>query len=1000
VQEAEVKFTFEAAPLYLSCYAEAMDRVGEEVFREYDPELLRYAQVFERFAAVGGVGISRRASARIAASFYWLGGYSANAMVLARTLAQRPDATTTLRGLLTIVLARNEQLTNAISTTPQETGRHGSGDAMLLYFRNYLATGDDELIERIDIERRSRMERALSRSDAPEFVAGQLLSAVLQRLYSVSLWGTIRGHCSAPVSAWQRYATAQMKVRAPLVDLWPSQRKAVTQGLLDGESSLVLRMPTSAGKTKMTELAFVNDLFTDDRRCLYLAPFRALVSELELSLGPPLSDMGVAVASLYGGAEANDLEVELSQRARVVIATPEKMAAVLKMSGGKLTDFGTIVLDEGHLLGSLSRGAAYELQLASLRAEVIGRTDSGVAAPRVVFISAVLPNASTVADWIAGRPGALAEDVWHPTTLRIGVLTWPESGSARIRYVRQAGQPEELEFFVPRVLEEESWQERNPVSRRMRSYKFPDRTEKGAIAAALAFRYVARGPVIIYAQQPRWADSVAEKILARTSQDRPVDTNLVAQANARALSELADYVARRLGAGSVVARALKVGVGLHHGGVPITIRLAIEDAFRTQVVRLLIATNTISQGVNFPVKTVILHSFPAGDAPVREFWNLVGRAGRAMKETDGEVLLLLTGETQPSTIRKFLRRSNIEPVESRILQFVDAILEAYPAVSADTLRAMLEEDGALDEPQWGAVVSAIDTQLLEVMVEDLAEADATAVDTLVENLLARHQAEEDLNGAALLEGLTALFDLRRDSLRDLVPDAAMRRRFARTGVSAASALALDQQVPALRDVLAGAPELTDSAFQTVIAVACECPELDSVDAAQVTRLGLVWMRSGNYADVFEAGGFESLDDAVHYVEKTLAYSLPWILNGLLRLLESDDGTANVVSTSAGIPNWVRYLPQFLRYGVNAIELVWIMSLGIPDPLFAAWVRERFIRDVGRSPLAFREILAWALDHQEQLRDSAEREWPRYFARLLGNVLERYAEVSRVLGESE
>ena len=104
-------------------------------------------------------------------------------------------------------------------------------------------------------------------------------------------------------------------------------------------------MPTSAGKTKMTELAFVNDLFTDSqRKCLYLAPFRALVSEVEQSISFTLSALGFQVTSLYGGSEANELEVMLYNISRVIIATPEKIAAVLKITGGKLYLFSCWLL--------------------------------------------------------------------------------------------------------------------------------------------------------------------------------------------------------------------------------------------------------------------------------------------------------------------------------------------------------------------------------------------------------------------------------------------------------------------------------------------------------------------------------------------------------------------------------------------------------------------------------------------------------------------------------
>lgn len=1001
LDEADVRFTFEPESLYLSCYAEAMQLVEPQEFREVNAELLRYAQVFERFAVLRIPGVSRRSSLRTAATLYWLAGYSANATVLARALGEKGVNAATLRGALTLLLARSSQFLTAFTTTD---GKHAADDgvAVLRAVAGYLVSGEIPELRRAERIRERLTSRAEARGDAKEYVAGRLLAAVMRRLEVTSLWGSIAERASAPQKAWQQFALAQVGLRAPLIDLWPSQRTAIRRGLLDGRSSLVLRMPTSAGKTKMTELAFVNDLFTDERRCLYLAPFRALVSEIEFSLGPSLADLGIGVASLYGGAETNELEVELSEKARVVIGTPEKMAAVLRMSGGHLTDFGTIVLDEGHLVGNRSRGASYELQLAALRSQIIERSSGSESAPRIIFLSAVLPNAKTIAAWLGGSEGTLADDSWHPTSLRVGVLTWPKEGAARIRYAPQPGQQEEVSFFVPRVLEQFEWTERDPQTKHYRRHRFPDPKAKGDIAAALAFRYAAHGTVIIYTQQPRWADSVARRILDRIALKQPIETNLVTETNRQALSELANYVATRLGEDSLVAQALLVGVGIHHGGVPITIRLAIEDAFRSQVLRLLVATSTVSQGVNFPVKTVILHSFPSGDAPVREFWNLAGRAGRAMRETDGEVLLLQTGDTKPLTVRRFLDRSQVEPAVSQILEFVREIYARYPVVQADSVQAVLAEDARSAEPMWPSVIAAIDTQLLEMMVEDLSAFETQAIDGIVENLLARRQIASGTTGQKELQGISALFEIRRQRLRALVPEVEDRRRYSRTGLSAQGAIALDRQLQEVRELFAEHPQLSKAAIERLLTILCAAPELKGEPAALATAVAWAWMQTGTYSEARAAGGgaFPNTDSAVQFVEQTVAYTLPWVMNGLLRLMEAngdiaDDAISNP-ELPVAVPVWAQYLPQFLRFGVDDPELVWIMSLGIPDPGFAIWIRGQFEQARGRRPASFREIVMWMLDQQDELLKRASH-WPRYFVRLLGEVLGRYSEVSKVLG---
>lgn len=1017
LEDARVGFTFKEDELYLRLFGEAMTRIDEGIAAETSPALLRCAQAFERFAGTSFKGINRRAAALLSSALYWLAGYTANARVLAGALGMPRQGWVGPDGALTALLAG--------------APFHGiprTGTPLLDAVRRYVRLGNSMDLDLALAEARRMAHTALHTAKSSDFAAAHLLEAVLRRLATVSLWGSLGELPTAPRAAWRKYAASQMDARRAVVDLWPSQRTAIRRGLLDGHSSVVLKMPTSAGKTKMTELAFVNDLFTGPRRCLYLAPFRALVSEIEASLGGSLSRLGLAVASLYGSSDANELEVELSQRARVVIATPEKMAAVLRLSGGSLDQFDIIVVDEGHLLGTRSRGAAFELQLASLRAGLalvdgaghVPTTPSSDAIelpgeaqghnvsppPRIIFLSAVLPNAAEIAHWLGGGLESLAEENWHPTTTRVGVLRWFDNAPPRLEFRGDSSAGDET-FFVPRLFEQDEWRELNPATRRFRTFRFPVRKDQGSIAAAMAFQYAAHGPVIVYTQQPRWAMSLAESVLERISHtERPITTNLIDARNVEGVRELAEFVERRLGAGSILARAAREGVGLHYGTVPQGIRLVIEEAYREGVLRLLIATNTIAQGVNFPARTVILHSLPHGDAPVRDFWNLAGRAGRAIKETQGDVIVLQTGSLSSGRLGTFLSPDRLEPARSQILEFVEQILGNYPAVSEETVRLLLESENG---KEWEPAVRSIDTTLLEIMTEDLAGANEERFSALVEALLATQQAQgrSTPTGEPLPAAVRSFLGLRRDRIVARVPSVATRRRFARTGLSAASAEVLDAHVAALRVAFPPDRELSESAFAEIATAACRAPELSALNPELVATLGYTWITTGHFPTVLQRAGasLATLDEAVSYVEEVLSYQLTWSITGLLRLLsDSTEGEAagheaavdGPVGASDSLPEWLRLLPQFLRYGVAERELVWAMSLGLQDRDFAAWIVRRYADTTNGPPSSFRTLLTWILEQRERLEAEASGTWPRYLVRFLTRAMNRYEAVNRAL----
>lgn len=978
--EAEIDFTFDHGDVYMSSFAEAIDRIATTGFIDYDPDLMAYAQVFERFVSHPMPVVDRLDAAITSSALYWLSGYSADAMVIARAIQLMGKEIGEQTSLLVRLLARD-----GIAEPNQEDGR------IYAEFFEYLSSGSNAAIQTATRLSKEAEGKLLDSDHAGEYFSTYLLTRILGRLERTGFWGSVNGQSTAPREIWQRYMTLQIQSGSIPIDLWPSQRTAISKGLLDGQSSLVIRMPTSSGKTKMTELAFINDLSTyPDRRCLYLAPYRALVTEVEGSVGNTLADMGFPVASLYGGSEANELEVRLSETARVIIATPEKIEAVLRMSDRKLEEFETIVLDEGDLIDSMSRGARYEMQLAQLRAQLSK-------ANRAIFLSAVLPEPEELASWLVGTSEGLADEDWQPTSLRLGVVTWPTQGNARLDYLIRTGQPFTDAFFVPRVFEEDLWKEVYPPTGQPRTYRFPDRGNKGSVAAAFAFSAARTGPVIIFSARRDWANSIARRIVDRLMLNRPVETNLVDDGNRVVLEQLSDYFGTVLGEDSILSQAIRFGVALHHGRIPQRLRLVIEDEYRQGNIRLLVATSTIAQGVNFPAKTVIVHSYPQTDSPIRDFWNLAGRAGRALRETEGEVIILDTGTPRPRRLRRFMNAGRMEPVQSRILHLAKVLVDNYLHVSMDTLESLLRDHE--DADKLTDIVRAIDANLLGVIAEDanLGELDDGFLG-LVENLYAIHQADKLNQGSDTdyRKAVEDLLRLRRDQVIQRVPEGAKRRKFSRTTISIDSALHLESSGEEILNILDASQELSLEALTAICYVMVGMTELSEHNPEELALLGHAWIVTGSYAELFGLieGRFDSTDEIVGFVEQELTYRLPWLLNDLTRILERDE---NLIDPSQDrLPSWFTDLPQLLRYGVDTRELVWAMSLGLTDRRFAEWLLKLFDQDTGRSPASFIELVRWAIDNRDRLLVMCSQIWPLYFERSLGSILTRYSKIYDML----
>ena len=74
------------------------------------------------------------------------------------------------------------------------------------------------------------------------------------------------------------------------------------------------------------------------------------------------------------------------------------------------------------------------------------------------------------------------------------------------------------------------------------------------------------------------------------------------------LQHLEDLFKNKKGAQWIVTMALKKGIGVHHGLVPKYIQNEIIDLFNNGVLKVLISTTTITEGVNTTAKNMFVLS--------------------------------------------------------------------------------------------------------------------------------------------------------------------------------------------------------------------------------------------------------------------------------------------------------------------------------------------------------------------------------------------------------
>ena len=267
----------------------------------------------------------------------------------------------------------------------------------------FVVNGEDALLEKeVEIYNKKYEERDF---DSPtDFYMTSVLRCVLKKFQEDNIWKTLRG--IDDTFDWTAYV--RHSYRQHILSFLPSQQDAIDKGLLNYTGAFSLKMPTSAGKSYITELLIYYEVHSNpNTRILYLAPLRALGRELRDRFKRIHNPLGFTYATKYGGSAASITE-DCIEDAQLLVATPESFLSIESSSSEALDRFTLVICDEGQLLEDLSRGINYEMLLTRLR------TRNNI---RFLFISAIIPNIEEVNQWLKGTDDHIGDSTYRPSKL-------------------------------------------------------------------------------------------------------------------------------------------------------------------------------------------------------------------------------------------------------------------------------------------------------------------------------------------------------------------------------------------------------------------------------------------------------------------------------------------------------------------------------------------------------------------------------------------------------
>ncbi|HPJ31062.1 MAG TPA: DEAD/DEAH box helicase, partial [Methanothrix sp.] len=397
------------------------------------------------------------------------------------------------------------------------------------------------------------------------------------------------------LTSWLPREVVELYQNEGIRELYPPQSEAVERGLLEGKSMLV-SVPTAAGKTMLAELAMLKAALAGGRS-LYIVPLRALASEKHAAFSR-FEGLGVKVGLSSGDMERRD---EYLGRNQIIVATSEKTDSLIRNGARWIRDLSVLVVDEIHLLDSPNRGPTLEMTITKLM-----RLNPKM---QVLGLSATVANAREVASWLSAD---LVESRWRPVELKEGVIC------------------DGVLHFPGETV--------------------PIPSHRDDLVDLVCDTMGQKGQILIFESSRRNAEATAAKLARVVSKVRDGPST---QASARGREEDRDPRSSRDSSpdrgrlyervlatgesetGKKLAECVRGGVAFHHAGLLPEQRAIVERGFRSGEIKVIASTPTLAAGLNLPARRVLIRSYKRYEGargmvaiPVMEYRQMAGRAGR------------------------------------------------------------------------------------------------------------------------------------------------------------------------------------------------------------------------------------------------------------------------------------------------------------------------------------------------------------------------------------
>lgn len=412
-------------------------------------------------------------------------------------------------------------------------------------------------------------------------------------------------------------------------------QNAAAMNLYCGKDVLVTA-PTGTGKTAIAEYIITKNL-KEGKRTFYTTPLKALSNEKFLDF-----------SKIYGEENVGLItgDTKINTEAPIIIMTTEvyrNMSATEKFNFDKNDNIGipanlkTVIFDELQYLGDVDRGGIWEQAIMFTPQDV-----------QILSLSATIGNNIEINDWIArtkNRKGAVAElkDNYKPNNNKTKetVLIDVPSENRHVPLIFEI-ESAASEITIPRNLtKKQKAKAKSDAARKTQSIYAKPRDD--------AFKKLTQKlynedklPAIYFV----FSKKECRHLLKYLSTESELLTNEKEQKEIEKVLKQYERDGIYLGE-SLNIEALRKGYAIHNAGLLPSQKRLIEELFQKKLVKVVLATETLSAGINMPARTTVISSLrkptstPDGGEDKKrnltpnEYHQMAGRAGRRGIDTVG-----------------------------------------------------------------------------------------------------------------------------------------------------------------------------------------------------------------------------------------------------------------------------------------------------------------------------------------------------------------------------